>query len=65
MGAAEVKVIAGELRTGANSGHDKLKIRIYRDEQLQSAKLSLRTPISMAQLQLTFHYHTRSFLVAD
>ena len=37
---------------GANSGHDELKIRIFRYEQLQSAKLPLQTPESMAQLVL-------------
>ena len=43
---------------GANSGHDKLKISIFRYQQLQSAKLPLQTPESMAQLQTKLHYHT-------
>ena len=50
---------------GTNSGHDKLKIRIFLHEQLQSTKLALRTPKSMAQLQPTFHHHAHGFLVAD
>ena len=63
-GSVGHKVIEGNSGR-ANSGHDELKIRIFRYEQLQSAKLPLQTPEGMAQLQPTFHCHAHSFLVAD